>query len=272
MDYLNDMALFVEVAKARSFRRAAASAGVPNSTLSRRISMLEQSVGLRLINRTTRRIELTEAGQVYYERCKRIIDEARIAHEDLHDMLAQPTGVLRVSAPADFATLWLAPLLDEFASEYPGISFDLDLTPRNVDLISEPFDLAIRMVNPGAGHLISRVIGRVVPRVYAAPSYLAQHGEPLHPSQLEQHQCLTMSMQPSWELRSGETSFIAIVSGRFKANNVAMLRQLAVQGLGILNVPERAVVQEREAGLLRNNQPDWQGAPQSIRAVTGTKL
>ena len=100
MNYLNDLALFVEVAKARSFRRAAETADVPTSTLSRRIAALEGTIGLRLLNRTTRRIELTEAGQIYFERCKRIIDEARIAHEELGDMLAHPTGTLRVSAPA----------------------------------------------------------------------------------------------------------------------------------------------------------------------------
>ena len=272
MDYLNDMALFVEVAKVRSFRRAAAAIGAPTSTLSRRIALLEQSVGLRLLNRTTRRIELTEAGQVYFERCKRIIDEARIAHEELGSLLAQPTGLLRVSAPADFASVWLAPLLGAFAERYPGITFDFDLTPRNVDLITEPFDLAIRMANPGPSHLISRVIGRVTPRLYAAPSYLAQHGEPMQPQQLEQHQCLTMKTVPIWELHAGTRTFSAAVGGRFKANGVAMLRQLAVQGLGILNLPERAVEQEVAAGTLKRVLPEWQGAAISIHAVTETKL
>lgn len=272
MDYLNDMALFVEVAKARSFRRAAETAGVPTSTLSRRIAALEQAIGLRLLNRTTRRIELTEAGQVYFERCKRIIDEARIAHEELGDMLAQPRGTLRVSAPADFATVWLAPLLTDFANRYPGISLDLDLTPRNVDLIAEPFDLAIRMANPGPSHLISRVIGRVTSRLYAAPGYLAAHGEPTHPVQLERHECLTMSTLLTWELQAGTETFVAKVGGRFKANSVALLRQLAVQGMGILNLPERAVAQELANGTLKNIVPDWQGSPMSIHAVTETRL
>jgi DNA-binding transcriptional LysR family regulator len=108
MELLNDMAVFVEVVKARSFRRAAEAIGMPNSTLSRRISGLEKAIGLRLLHRTTRRIELTEAGQLYFERCKRIVDEARLAHEQLGEMLAQPSGVLRVSLPVDFATIYLA--------------------------------------------------------------------------------------------------------------------------------------------------------------------
>lgn len=272
MDYLNDMALFVEVARVRSFRRAAETAGVPTSTLSRRIALLEQSVGLRLLTRTTRRIELTEAGAVYFERCKRIIDEARIAHEELGDMLAQPTGTLRVSAPADFATVWLAPLLPAFTERYPGIDFDLDLTPRNVDLTSEPFDLAIRMANPGSANLISRVIGRVASRLYAAPSYLSVHGEPSRPKELERHQCLTMATLPSWTMNAGKRTFTVNVGGRFKANSVSMLRQLAVQGMGILNLPERAVAQEVATGTLKNILPAWQGTPLSIHAVTETKL
>jgi DNA-binding transcriptional LysR family regulator len=272
MDYLNDMALFVEVAKARGFRRAADAVGMPTSTLSRRIALLEQSVGLRLFTRTTRRIELTEAGLLYFDRCKRIIDEARIAHEELGTMLAQPTGILRVSAPPDLASIWLASVLKDFVARYPGITFDLDLTPRNVDLITEPFDLAIRMANPGPSHLVSRVIGRVTPRLYAAPSYLAAQGEPTDPAQLEQHQCLTMKMVPSWELHSGPVAVSVRVGSRFKANNVAILRQLAVHGLGIVNLPERAVVQDLATGTLTNVLPAWQGAPMSIHAVTETKL
>jgi len=107
--------LFVEVVKAMSFRRAADATGVPNSTLSRRISALEKAIGLRLMHRTTRRLELTEAGKIYFDRCKRIVDEAKLAHEQLGEMLAQPTGVLRASLPVDFATAYLAPLIAEFA-------------------------------------------------------------------------------------------------------------------------------------------------------------
>ncbi|HEX2011046.1 MAG TPA: LysR family transcriptional regulator, partial [Roseateles sp.] len=128
MELMNDMALFVEVVNAMSFRGAAEATGVPNSTLSRRVGILEKAIGLRLLHRTTRRIELTEAGQIYYERCRRIVDEARIAHEQLGEMLAQPSGVLRASLPVDFATIYLAPLIAEFARRYPGISFEFDLT------------------------------------------------------------------------------------------------------------------------------------------------
>lgn len=175
MELLNDMALFVEVVKARGFRRAAEAVGIPNSTVSRRISSLEKAIGLRLLHRTTRKIELTEAGQIYFQRCKRIVDEAKLAHEQLGELLAQPSGVLRASLPVDFANIYLAPLIAEFARRYPGISFDLDLTPRLVDLVSEPFDVAIRMGNPPNSNLIARQLS-VVTRLDAA---LAMQGDGL---------------------------------------------------------------------------------------------
>ena len=171
MEYLNDMALFVEVVKAKGFRGAGEVLGIPNSTISRRIAALEKSIGLRLLHRTTRKVELTEAGQLYYERCRRIVDEARIAHEQLGEMLAQPSGVLRASLPVDFAMIYMAPLMVEFARRYPGITFDLDLTPRRVDLVTEPFDVAIRMGESANSNLIARLlefIGQLPEGIFAA--------------------------------------------------------------------------------------------------------
>src|SRR5580765_7914821 len=153
---LDDMALFVEVVKAKGFIRAAKSIGMPSSTLSRRISGLEKSIGLRLLNRTTRRVELTEAGRIYFERCKRIVEEAALAHEQLGDMVVNPSGVLRVSLPVDFANVYLTELIVEFARAFPGIRFEFDLTPRVVDLVAEPFDIAIRMGEPVDSALIAR--------------------------------------------------------------------------------------------------------------------
>lgn len=272
MDYLNDMALFVEVVKTRSFRRAADALGMPNSTLSRRISLLEEGIGLRLLNRTTRKIELTEAGQLYYERCSRIVEEARIAYEELGDMVAQPTGILRVSLPVDFATTYLAPLLPEFAALYPGISFDLDLTPRNVDLVGEPFDLAIRMRVPENPSLISRVITRISAQFYAAPAYLQDNGRPSHPADLEAHQCLTMPTMPTWAAHSGTETANPKVGSRFRMNSVAMIRQLAVLGMGIAFLPQRIVADDLETGKLERILPEWQGTAQPIYVVTETRL
>src|SRR5712664_3676272 len=229
MELLNDMAVFVEVVKARSFRRAAETIGMPNSTISRRISGLEKAIGLRLLHRTTRRIELTEAGQLYFERCKRIVDEARLAHEQLGEMLAQPSGVLRVSAPVDFATTFLAPQMAEFSRRYPGISFEFDLTPRRVDLVAEPFDVAIRMGELPDSNLIARQLARLPRYLYASPRYLDLSGEPSQPSDLARHECLRMRTAEAgvWTLHGAAEMVEIAVGGRFLLNSIGMIRRLA---------------------------------------------
>jgi DNA-binding transcriptional LysR family regulator len=272
MELLNDMALFVEVVKAKGFRSAAAAMGMPNSTLSRRISALEKAIGLRLLHRTTRRIELTEAGQIYFERCKRIVDEARLAHEQLGDMLAQPSGVLRVSLSVDFGVTYLAPLITEFAERYPGITFDLDLTPRRVDLVSEPFDVVLRMAEPENSQLIARKLASFTPHLFASPAYLERAGEPVTPDELEQHQCLVFLRTGSWTLHDGKRSTTVSVGGRFMLNSVGMMRRLAALDMGITMMTEEIITDELASGKLRRILPQWHGDPVSVYAITETRL
>jgi len=272
MEYLNDMALFVEVVKAKGFRGAGEVLGIPNSTISRRIAALEKAIGLRLLHRTTRKIELTEAGQIYFERCKRIIDEARLAHEQLGGLLAQPTGVLRASLPVDFAQTYLAPLIAEFALRYPGISFELNLTPRLVDLVSEPFDVAIRMGELVDSQLIARQLALLTPKLYASPGYLAQYGEPQEPADLERHACLGLAKAATWTLlRDGQSEAVA-VSGRFAVNNVGMFRRLAALDMGVILLPEEVVADDLAAGRLQRILPQWHGKPTPVYALTETRL
>lgn len=272
MEYLNDMALFVEVVKAKSFRGAGDATGVPNSTLSRRISALEKSIGLRLLHRTTRRIELTEAGQVYYERCRRIVDEARIAHEQLGDMLVQPSGVLRASLPVDFATIYMAPLIVEFSRLYPGITFELDISPRNVDLVSDPFDVAIRMGEQPSSALLARQLARLTPCLYASPGYLEKAGEPQDPADLQQHECLGFLNARPWVLHKEEASAQVTTGRRFCVNSVGMYRSLAVLDQGIALLAEGVVVDDIAEGRLRRVLPDWHGSPIPVYALTETRL
>ena len=271
-DYLKDMALFVEVVKAKGFRSASDVLGIPNSTLSRRIGELEKSIGLRLLHRTTRRIELTEAGRIYFERCKRIVDEARLAHEQLGEMLAQPSGVLRASLPVDFAVTYLAPLIAEFASLYPGITFDFDLTPRRVDLVSEPFDVAIRMGESSHSQLIARMLATLTPHLYASPGYLERSGEPGKPAELERHECFNILRQGAWTLHDGKKTATVTVGGRFTLNSVGMLRRLATLDMGIILLPEEIVADELASGKLRRIMPQWHGTPQPVYAMTETRL
>ncbi|MBD9600254.1 LysR family transcriptional regulator [Pseudomonas sp. PDM10] len=272
MELLNDMALFVEVVKAHSFRKAAEAMAMPNSTLSRRISGLEKAIGLRLLNRTTRKIELTEAGQLYFDRCKRIVDEARLAHEQLGEMLAHPSGLLRASLPVDFANIYLAPLIAEFARRYPGISFEFDLTPRQVDLVSEPVDVVIRMGEPADSNLIARKLASLSRRLYASPRYLELNGEPSDPSELVNHECLRLRKAGKWQLsHSGEVVEVE-VGGRFQLNSVGMLRRLATLDLGIALLPEGIAADDLRTGLLQPVLPQWQANPIPVYALTETRL
>ncbi|MGO4701414.1 LysR family transcriptional regulator [Dyella sp. 2RAB6] len=274
MELLKDMGLFVEVVRARNFRRAAETLDMPSSTLSRRISLLEKAIGLRLLHRTTRKVELTEAGQLYYERCKRIVDEARLAHEQLGDMLMQPSGVLRISSSVDFATFVLAPLLPEFAARYPGIGFDFDLTPRKVDLVAEPFDIAIRMGEQPASNLVARLLARVPQALFAAPDYLQRAGTPRRPVDLAKHECLRFlgGRADEWTLHRREEVQRIDVQGRIRVNSVGMVHRLARQGLGIAVLSDALVVEDVANGSLRRVLPAWRSVVVPVYAMTETRL
>ena len=272
MEHLHDMGLFVEVVKARSFRRAAETIGMPNSTVSRRISALEKAVGLRLLNRTTRKIELTEAGQLYFERCKRIVAEARLAHEQLAETLAQPNGTLRVSMPVDFATIYLTPLVAEFAQRYPAIRFEFDLTPRRVDVAAESFDVAIRMEEVTNSGVFARQLARMPRYFYASPRYLARAGEPREPSDLATHDCLCMPRADHWTLDDGNKQVEVAVDGRFTLNSVNMIRRLATLDLGVAQLAEEIVADDLSSGRLRRVLQRWHGAPVPVYAITETRI
>lgn len=272
MELLNDMALFVEVVKAKGFRRASEAIGIPNSTLSRRIGALEKAIGLRLLHRTTRKIELTEAGQLYFERCKRIVDEALLAHEQLGEMLAQPSGLLRASLPVDFANTYLAPIIAEFARRYPGITFEFDLTPRLVDLVTEPFDVAIRMGKPQDSNLIARQLASLPCYVYASPRYLELFGEPHHPTDLAQHECLRFPKADVWTLHRAEETVEITIGGKFVLNSVGMTRRLAILDQGLTIQAEGMVADDLASGRLCRILPQWQSTPIPVYAMTETRL
>lgn len=275
MELLRDMALFVAVAKAKSFTRAAEALSLPLSSLSRRIAALEKAIGLQLLNRTTRKIELTEAGAIYFARCQQIVEAAHIAHEQLQTFAATPRGRLRVSMPVNFGTFFLAPLIANFAERYPDVSFDLDLSPRRVDLLSEPFDLAIRVGELPDSSLIVRRLALVPAGLYAAPSYLERFGTPAHPLELPQHTCIQLLSSAGsavWKLRRAEETVEVDVAGRFAINNIGMVQRLAVLGLGIGAIDATIANESVQAGRLQQVLPTWQLPPVPIFALTATRL
>ena len=272
MDVFRNMHLFVEVAKASSFRRAADVLSLPNSTVSRRIAELERDVGLRLFNRSTRRVELTEGGRLYFDNCKRILQEAELARQELIDLQAQPSGIIRASMPVDFSVIYLSPLLADFSHRYPGIRFNLDLTPNRADLVGDPVDVAIRMGRPLDQNLIARPIARLGTVLVASPGYLQRRGLPAQPQDLVGHDCLRMKDAPWTLIHHDGRSETVEVSGQFVANNRGMLQQLALGGQGIVQSADNWVQADLAAQRLVRVLPDWTPPVVEAYALTATRL
>jgi DNA-binding transcriptional LysR family regulator len=275
MQWLSDMALFVEVAKTRSFTKAANNLAMPTSTLSRRISQLEQHLGLRLLNRSTRSLELTEAGQQYYERGQWIVSEAQAAQEDIMRLNKSPSGLIRLSLAVDFGMYYIAPLVTAFTQRYPLIRFDLDLSARRADLLSEPVDMAIRMGELADSSLYARLIAHVPLGLYAAPTYLAQYGIPQHPDDLQHHQCIdfkTNDGKSVWHLSQRQQHYEFSVNAAIRLNNMGMAQQLACMGLGICLLGKQVAAPEVQRGQLVPVLSDWQLPLVPAYALTATRL
>ncbi|WP_373778540.1 LysR substrate-binding domain-containing protein [Glaesserella sp.] len=270
MKLLDDMALFVEVVKAQSFTRASAFLDIPKSTLSVRISKLEKLLGLRLLNRTTRKIDLTEAGARYYERAVRIVDEAKLIHQQLNDVYQEPTGLLKVTLPADLANLFVAPVLREFCDKYPKIELDLDIAWRSTDLYHHSFDLAIDLDKPASSDLSVCPLANIQGGIYASDDYLQQFGSPKNINELKKHRCLPCR-QHEWHLINQEQEKIIPVHGHLGSNSLTVTQRLASEGLGLALLPDLAAKLTGKE-MLKRILPEWQSKAISVYAITPTKL
>jgi DNA-binding transcriptional LysR family regulator len=272
---LQDMALFVEVARAASFTRASRISGVPIATLSRRIATLEKRVGVRLLERTTRRLTLTEPGRRYLERCERIVQEADIAHEILKEAAERPSGHLRISMPVEFGLTLVAPIIDEFARNYPEITVDAELSSRPADFVDDNVDVSIRLGEIRDTSLIARRLGIAARLLYASPSYLARRGVPKHPKDLGEHDCILQSYMAHpgvWSLISGKRAVDVDVHGRFSSNNVSMTLKFAEQGHGIAALSPPNVREAYDSGAVRQVLVDWSFPPAPVHAVMTSRL
>jgi len=272
---LQDMALFVDVARALSFTRASKTSGIPIATLSRRIALLEKHVGVRLFIRTTRRLSLTEPGKRYLDRCERIVQEAAIAHEALKEAAERPAGHIRISMPVEFGLTLIAPIIDEFARLYPEITVDAELTSRPADFGDENIDVSIRLGEIRDQSLIARRLGGAARLLYASPLYLARHGVPQHPTELKEHDCILQSYMADpnvWRLISGENAIDVAVHGRFSTNNVSMTLKFAEQGHGIAALSPPIARPAYDSGAVRHVLPDWSFPPAPVHAVMTSRL
>ena len=273
MEIFKNMHVFVAVAKGSSFRQAGDLLGMPSSTVSRRIAELEREVGLRLFHRTTRRVDLTEAGKTYFDNCQRIVQEAELAHLELASLHAKPSGLIRASMPVDFSVMYLSKVLSEFGALYPDIEFALDLNPGQSNLLTDGVDLAIRLGPPRDNQLIARQMATMQTGLYAAPAYLARNGNPHQPQDLLAHQCLRMRAAP-WLLTrvaDGHTESVA-VHGRVMANNFGMLRNMALAGEGIMLNGEKLFQSDSDRQQLVRVLPEWEMPSVPVYVVTATRL
>jgi DNA-binding transcriptional LysR family regulator len=258
----NDLLIFARVADAGSFSRAAERLALPKSTVSRRIALLEERLGERLMLRTTRRLTLTEFGQHLLEHARQVVAEVDAVQALAEHRQARPSGRLRVSMPSDFANLLLTDMLAAFAALHPAVSLELDLSPRRVDLLGESFDIAVRMgALPDDALLAARRIGVFPNGLYAAPSYLAERGDPASPDDLAQHDALRLlgrNGEPAtWTLLRGEQRWEGVPPGRTSANSPELLIRLARAGAGIAAVPDYFAAPRVRRGELRRVLPDW---------------
>ena len=272
MDVLRGMSLFVEVAKARSFTRAADTLGMPTSTLSRRISEIEASLGLKLFHRTTRSVGLTDAGSLYFSRAVSLVEAAEEAHAHVRGLAERPGRVAtRVSMETEIGPSLIAPIVASFRTAYPDVGFELDLSPRRVDLLAENYDVAIRLGSLPDSTLTVRRLALLSVSLFAAPDYVARHGSPRHPRELPDHARIHLLHQHDsgeWALTRGGETIIVRSDRSLSANNMAMILQLARSGAGIAVSDEIIAARECETGRLMPVLEGWSLPSVAISVLT----
>ncbi len=273
MEDLMRMAIFARVVEAKSFSEAARRLGMSKSQVSKQVASLEGSLGARLLNRTTRRLSLTEIGAAYYDHCARIVEEAKDAELAVSRFHAAPRGVIRVNASVEFATLQLAPALPAFFAQYPEVSVEMTLSDHFVDLAEEGYDLAIRVAwkdEPGL-NVVARELAPSQRKVCATPNYFEQHGVPDAPNDLIHHNCLTYVDSGSkgdwWSFVGPEGEISVPVSGNLRINDNEALWQAARGGLGIAFLPTYIVGQDLQQGVLRAVLTEYMPVERSIYAI-----
>lgn len=277
---MDDVVVFVLVVERGSFTQAAKHLGVPTSTVSRRITRLEDALGARLLQRTTRKLSLTEIGANYYERVARAVRTIEEANQAVNELKATPRGTLRITAPPDFGIEYLAELICAFEATYPEVTVEVDLSVRHIDLVDEGFDLAIRGGKLRDSSLIARRIGRMERRMFASTSYLEKAGTPTRLEDLANHDCVLFSREAAprkWTLRqrtgkgrrrSTEGQEVTVsVDGPVLSNDYAFIRRAIAAGAGIGLTPWFLCAADVKAGIVRQVLPEYHGEAGEMQLV-----
>lgn len=254
MQHLTEMSIFAKVVEAKSFSAAARGLKLTKSAVSKQVSRLEQALGARLLNRTTRTLSLTEAGGAVYEHCARIVAEAEAAELSVSRLAAAPRGVLRLSAPVTFGKMHIAPAIPEFLRRYPDIQVRISLLDRFVDLAEEGYDLAIRLTQKPGENLVARKLASIRYVICASPDYFTQVGVPKTPADLARHNCVTYgseSLGERWQFEGPQGRIAVRVKGNFQINSSEAIRQALLDGIGIALVPTLTVGADLQSGALK---------------------
>ncbi|MGY4516448.1 LysR substrate-binding domain-containing protein [Lysobacter sp. HA18] len=269
MNDLNDLYYFAAVVEHSGFASAERALGIPKSRLSRRISQLETDLGVRLLQRSTRRFAVTDVGQSVYRHAQSMLEEAKAAREVVDRLSAEPRGVIRVSVPVGIAQQHMPKLLPEFLALYPQVRVQMHISNRRVDVINEGFDVALRVRTKldDDGSLVMRSFGQIQELLVASPQYLKRMGRPKTPDELTDHVTMSMSEDEArqrWELHgpNGEVRRMEL-KPRIMGFDFPMLMQLAKQGIGITLLPETICAEAVRSGELEVVLPEWR-LPQGI--------
>jgi DNA-binding transcriptional LysR family regulator len=270
MNNLTGMMIFAQVVQSGSFSKAADTLGMSKSSVSKKITFLEDRLGVRLLNRTTRKLSLTEVGQVFYERCERIMSEAEEAELAITRLQDEPRGHLKISAPVSFGIKHLGKPLATFMSQYEDLSVEVSLNDRFVDIVEEGFDMAIRIGRLPDSSLIAKKIGVSRLLVVAAPSYLEKHGRPQHPHDLEDHKCMSYTLSRGaghWPFVEDGKPMSVKIDGGIKVNNGDLARDMTIAGAGIAYSPSFIIGPDVREGRVEVLLGEFEPEPVNMYAV-----
>lgn len=262
---LNELVIFVRVVQAGSLRAAAAEMGSPKSTVSRKLMALEERLGARLLQRTTRKLGLTDAGRIYYGHGLRIVADLENADLAVRSQQETPRGLLRVTAPLNLA--FIGPVVRDYLEQHPQVRLELSANARVVDLIEEGFDLGLRIGPLMDSSLIARPLGTARWVLAAAPGYLARRGWPQAVDELAHHDCLLFGAHPVLVLMRGEQVRKLSLTPRLLVTDMDVLHSATVGGLGIAALPEQTCAQALQSGQLELVLPDWAPPSSPVHAV-----
>jgi DNA-binding transcriptional LysR family regulator len=269
---LNDTLIFVKVAEHGSFISAARALRLPKTTVSRKVQDLETRLGAQLLHRTTRKLGLTEAGNIYFEHCQRIARDLDEAESAVGQLQGGPRGWLRFTAPYSVGITWIAPLLGEFHARHPEVRVEMVLTNEPLDIIDKEIDVALRIGNLPDSSLVARRLAVFRTQVYASPSYLARYGEPLHPDDLQHHRTLGFPKfrrngDYVWPLHDGERSAEYRIDPILVANDPGALKGALLCGEGLMLASDVTIKAYAEQGYVQRVLAGWTGPEMEFNAV-----